>query len=157
MRADTPFGFQRFYLRRLLRIYPAYLLALVAFTALRYASRLHPPSAHDMITHLLFAFNSADLREFFGINIAFWTLAIEAQFYVLLPLLTFLVYHVVGRRAVPAMFATAALFLCLGVGARVLELLRTTGPGFTNEPAIRFHTIFSFLDFFCWRDVRGRF
>ena len=148
MRMDAPFGFKRFYLRRLLRIYPAYLLALVAFTAVRYASRLHPPSVHDMVTHLLFAFNSADQREFFGINAAFWTLAIEAQFYLLLPLLAFLVYRALGRRAVPAMFATAALFLFVGVSARALELLHTTGPGFTNEPAVRFHTIFSFLDLF---------
>ena len=148
MRADEPFGFGRFYLRRFLRIYPAYLLAFVAFTAVRFASRLHPPSTHDLITHLLFAFNSANPREFFGINVAFWTLAIEAQFYVLLPLLAFAVYRFSGRRAVPTMFAAATLFLCLGFGARGLELFRTTGPGFTNEPVIRFHTVFSFLDFF---------
>ena len=148
MRMDTPFRLKRFYLRRLLRIYPAYLLALVAFTAVRYVSCLHPPSLHDLATHLLFAFNSANQREFFGINAAFWTLAIEAQFYLLLPFLTFLVYRALGRRAIPAMFATAALFLLVGVTARALEVLQTTGPGFTNEPAIRFHTVFSFLDLF---------
>ena len=148
MRADEPFGFKRFYLRRFLRIYPAYLLALLAYSAVRFASRLHPPSAHDFLTHLLLAFNSTDPREFFGINVAFWTLAIEAQFYVLLPLLVFVVYRVSGRRTVPAMFAAATLFLCLGLGARAWELLHTTGPSSGGESAIRFHTVFSFLDFF---------
>lgn len=148
MQADLPFRFKRFYLRRLLRIYPAYLLALAAFTAVRYATKLHPPSLYELVTHLLFAFNSADQREFFGINVAFWTLAIEAQFYVLLPLLTLSVYRLCRRRATVAMFATAALFLWLGLSMRAFELMHTTGHGFTNEPAVRFHTVFSFLDLF---------
>ena len=148
MRTDTSFGFRRFYLRRLLRIYPAYLVALGAFVAARYASGLHSPSVHDLISHLLFAFNSADQREFFGINVAFWTLAIEAQFYVLLPLLTLVVYRLCKRQAIVAMFATATLFLLLGLSSRALELSRTTGADFTNQPAVRFHTVFSFLDLF---------
>ena len=148
MRIDAPFGFGRFYLRRLLRIYPAYLLALAVFTAAHFAAKLHPPSMHELLMHLLLAFNSADPREFFGINVAFWTLAIEAQFYVLLPVLAFAVYRLLGRRSTSSMFATAVLFLCLGLAARGWELLHTTGTGFTNDPVIRYHTVFSFLDFF---------
>src|SRR5687767_2866467 len=42
-----------FYLRRWLRIYPPYFLALVVFTVLRYVSNSHPPTGFSFLSHAL--------------------------------------------------------------------------------------------------------
>jgi peptidoglycan/LPS O-acetylase OafA/YrhL len=148
MLAGAPFDVRDFYIRRLLRIYPAYLLALAAFTVARYVTRNHPPSAYDLLTHLVFAYDSYDVRRFFGIAAVFWTLAIEAQFYVILPLISILVYRAAGRHARVAIAATPFLLFVVGLISRAIELHYTTGSTATDDAAIRFHRVFSFLDLF---------
>ena len=150
MLKDAPFEFKNFYARRILRIYPAYLLALVVYLSVRYATGSRLPSNHNLLMHLLMLFNSSDPHEFFAINGAFWTLAIEAQFYALLPLLAFMVYRLVQRRPEIAMFGTAALFACIGLISRGVELYHTTGPGMIDPLVVRYHSVFSFLDFFSY-------
>src|SRR5882724_10656327 len=72
--------------RRFVRIYPTYFVALVVFIAMRFAGHLHTPTFADVLLHALLVFNWGDAAQFFVINIAMWTLAIEAQFYVILPI-----------------------------------------------------------------------
>jgi peptidoglycan/LPS O-acetylase OafA/YrhL len=147
MKAGTPFGFGDFYIRRALRIYPAYLLALVVYSVARYATHEHVPTARTLWTHVFMVFNSANPREFFGINGAFWTLAIESQFYVLLPIIATLVYRLV-RHPTRAIFATPLFCVAIGLICRGAELSHTTGPGMPDGPVIRFHLVYSFLDLF---------
>ena len=148
MRAGTPFDIRNFYIRRLFRIYPAYLLALAAYTAVRYAARLHPPSLYNIATHLLMVFNSTDQREFYGVNVAFWTLTIEMQFYFLLPLVTLAVYRILKRRPNLAIFSTPLIFLFLGVAWRAVELHEPMRLGIDGQPMVRVTSVFSFLDLF---------
>lgn len=77
---------RRFYWRRALRILPAYwgcLALLVLFQWRQFAS---PVGAADIATHIVLLHD--DVSPFNrAIEGPFWTLAVEAQFYVLLPLL----------------------------------------------------------------------
>ncbi|WP_394836130.1 acyltransferase [Pendulispora rubella] len=128
-------------IRRFLRIYPPYLGALIFFTALRYATHLHPPSASAFTAHALLYFNFMGGHSFFDINAAFWSLSIEAQFYVLLPMSAWLVARVVGTRH--AALALILLFVGVGLVSRVLEF---TYPVAGNESHFVLPT--SFLDLF---------
>jgi peptidoglycan/LPS O-acetylase OafA/YrhL len=140
--------FADFYMRRLLRIYPAFVLSVAAFTAARYAMKLHPPSLSSIILHLLFIFNTSNHLEFYGINGVLWTLAIEMQFYFVLPISVVLVRWIFPSRPNITIFGTAVLFLCVGMASRAVELSCTTGPGAIEKGVVRYHLVFSFLDLF---------
>lgn len=71
-------------IRRLARILPAYYVALTALILL--GGLWQVPGAYaDIILHYSFLFSFAEF-SFHSINPPFWTLAIEMQFYLLLPL-----------------------------------------------------------------------
>ena len=83
------FSARDFFWRRFLRLYPAYLVALAVTGVLD----LWLPSKYlnfwQFPVHLLLIHNFFN-ETFFGINSAFWSLAVEAQFYLLYPLLLLL-------------------------------------------------------------------
>lgn len=70
-----------FYERRFWRIYPAYLVALVAFLTL-----LGPFGKWDVLAHVFLVHNYHP-DTFYSINGSFWSLALEVQMYLLYPLL----------------------------------------------------------------------
>ena len=78
-----------FFIRRFFRIYPPYLLALLFFAFVFTGSRLSLHSVSDigqLGSHLLLVHNGND-QWFFGINPSFWSIAVEAQLYLIYPLL----------------------------------------------------------------------
>jgi peptidoglycan/LPS O-acetylase OafA/YrhL len=81
--------FKIFFARRFFRIYPPYFVALIFFALLFPLTRSRLDSINSFAqlgSHLLLLHNF-DSRSFFGINPAFWSIAIEAQLYLLYPLL----------------------------------------------------------------------
>lgn len=74
---------RNYLVRRLARIVPAYYLCLFGLIALALA-RGNPPSINNTLSHMLFLYNFND-GQIFSINPPFWTLAVEVQFYCLLP------------------------------------------------------------------------
>jgi peptidoglycan/LPS O-acetylase OafA/YrhL len=72
-----------YFKHRFARIIPAYYLALTILIVLSNYWRL-PASWQDIALHYSFLFNYAEF-SFFSINSSFWTLAVEMQFYLLLP------------------------------------------------------------------------
>lgn len=93
-------------LRRIARIVPAYYVAL---TILVMTSELwrFPGAWPDLALHYAFLFNYVEF-SFFSINAPFWTLAVEMQFYLALPVL-----FLVLRRMTPGRAAAAILILCV--------------------------------------------
>lgn len=91
---------RRFYRRRALRILPAYLVCLAITVALKFFVRKVPFSPGDVVAHLVLIHDSFPQfnRDYNG---PFWTLAVEAQFYLLLPLLALIVARVNGGRRSP--------------------------------------------------------
>lgn len=140
---DRPLPDWRAYaVRRFVRIYPTYLVALAVFIAMRLASHLHAPSAGDMLRHALLVFNWGPPKEFKTINIVMWTLAIEAQFYVILPLVIALAHRIAPARGRAAAAAAVLAFFAVGLASRCAEYRATVG---ADE---RFRLPFSFLDLF---------
>ena len=74
-----------YFTRRLARILPAFYLALTVLIILSGYWR-YPQAWTDILLHYGFLFNYTEF-SIFSINAPFWTLAVEVQFYCLLPLL----------------------------------------------------------------------
>jgi peptidoglycan/LPS O-acetylase OafA/YrhL len=126
--------------RRFVRIYPTYFVALLVFIALRLASHLHPPTTGSILTHVLLIFNWGSAADFLAINIVMWTLAIEAQFYVILPIAAVLASRF-GRGRTGTL-AIVFAFVIVGLVSRGLEYSTTLAS------EVRFRLPFSFLDLF---------
>ena len=110
-------GARQFYRRRALRILPAYWVCLAILVALQLHTYLTPMGIQNVLAHVVllhddnYAFNRA-------IESPFWTLAVEAQFYVVLPLLAFCIARFVGvtrsaRRLVLGVFGVILFALSL--------------------------------------------
>jgi peptidoglycan/LPS O-acetylase OafA/YrhL len=135
-------SWRRYAARRFVRIYPTYFVALVVFIAMRFARHLHAPTHGDIARHALLIFNWGEPAEFNTINIVMWTLAIEAQFYVILPLAAALASSLGrdrGRLGAPLI---VLVFVIIGLVSRGLEYSTT------RFGEVRFRLPFSFLDLF---------
>lgn|SRR5215472_39045 len=97
----------RFYKRRALRVGPAYLVCL---TVLTLAGPRTLAAAADWLLHTTFLFNLLP-QSMFTINGVFWTMAVEVQFYLLLPALAWLTYALSSRTG--PLKATVTLVACL--------------------------------------------
>ncbi len=78
-----------FFWRRFFRIYPPYLLTVLFFAFAFPYTRLHSVSlwsADQLVSHLLL-FHNFSHQSFYGINLSYWSIAIEVQLYALYPLL----------------------------------------------------------------------
>ena len=101
---------RRFYRRRALRILPAYLVCLAAMVALVYVVRQRPFSVGDVATHAVLIHDAFPQynRDYDG---PFWTMAVEVQFYLLLPLMALVVARVCRGRRSPWRIAGGILLL----------------------------------------------
>jgi peptidoglycan/LPS O-acetylase OafA/YrhL len=131
-----------FYARRALRVFPPYLVSLLFFITLRYVTRTHSPDPFNVLTHAALVFNYFRQVGYFSINAVYWSLAIEWQFYLLLPLVFGLWRVVLGSGAKGAAAAVLVTFLGVGIGSRIAEF------GFAGASEVKFRTVFSYLDLF---------
>jgi peptidoglycan/LPS O-acetylase OafA/YrhL len=74
-----------FYLRRILRIVPGYYFALFAIILLQKSSYLQPHNWKTLLAFLTFFMTGPQSSQ---VNGVYWTLAVEFQYYMLLPLIT---------------------------------------------------------------------
>ena len=107
-----------FWLRRFFRIYPLYLLALIAYFVAMPADAL---KLHYFLRHLAFLHTTESFAEAYYFNPAFWSLPVEIEYYLLLPLLALCR----TRPRVLAGIGLATLLLSL-----IANLIRGPGPDF---------------------------
>lgn len=101
---------RHFYLRRVFRILPAYYLSLILIVLLFQRQYLQPQHWQEL--GLFFAFfMDASQATFKQLNAPFWTLAIEWQYYMLLPLLALGIRLIVWR--VKQNYRLLATIVCL--------------------------------------------
>jgi peptidoglycan/LPS O-acetylase OafA/YrhL len=87
-RNPAAFEWKGFFWRRLLRLYPAYLVSMAVCLALQhFRHHVQDWSVWQIPTHLLFIHNLFGSDLFYGINGVYWSLGVEMQFYLLYPLL----------------------------------------------------------------------
>lgn len=82
--------FRDFCIRRVFRIYPPYLLALLVFAFVYPFGDIDlrlPADATNFFAHLFLVHNLFELEVYAGINPSFWSIAAEAQLYALFPLM----------------------------------------------------------------------
>ena len=130
-----------FFVRRLFRIYPPYLFAVLLFAFCIPWSRVGYSliGAMQVGSHLALIHNFHRL-SFFGINAAFWSIAVEAQLYLLYPLLLVLVSRLGWRRSLIYIAA-------LEIGLRGISSLALIATG--QYPPLWFDGL-PFLYWFSW-------
>ncbi len=122
---------RRFYLRRAFRILPAYYVSLALLVFFWQPAYLQPQHWRDLLLFVTFFMDSTP-ETFRKINGPYWTLAVEWQFYLLLPLLALGGYLLVRR--VPQRSRFPAIGACLG-GLMVWALLvRCWGDYYVSHP-----------------------
>jgi peptidoglycan/LPS O-acetylase OafA/YrhL len=126
----TP-DWREFFRRRFFRIYPPYLTAVLLFAFVFPVSRLSYSSLTDyanLISHVLL-FHNLDDRSYFGINPAFWSIAIEVQLYLLYPCVLMLSRRQGWRQA---LWLLALVEGTLRVVCLTLDLLGASCPRLLN-------------------------
>lgn len=134
-----------FFIRRFFRIYPPYLAALFFFTLIipEYTQfNFHGQHAWmQLLTHLFLIHNCHPLT-FMGINASFWSLAIEAQLYLLYPVLLVLVAKLGWRRTM--VILAGCELLIRGMDG----IIKTAGAADTVGGQISF--LFAISPLGCW-------
>ena len=135
------------YLRhRFLRIYPAYFFCLCVFVLLRHFSGRNVPTVFDFLSRVGLYFNYLDMTDLFAIHAALWTLAVEIQFYLVLPLVSLLVLSFI-KDWKSATVALGILFVVIGLISRSYEVL-FVNHWWPSVTIVRFKWVFSYLDLF---------
>lgn len=113
--AGRPLSLMAFAFRRLFRIYPAFVLALALYVALKWQA------GHELLylkEHLTFTFLQSRAMAFYY-NPPFWSLPAEVAFYVMLPMMVWALHvgstgSAWGRRFVALLIAALGLRVFIG-------------------------------------------
>jgi peptidoglycan/LPS O-acetylase OafA/YrhL len=145
-----------FYVRRALRILPGYYAALFLIVMLQQPQYLEPRYWRDLLLFLLL-FMDATSATFQHINGPFWTLAIEWQFYLLLPLIAlgirFAVRRVSGKRRVMAVTAYLGGLIAWGLLSQLAGAYLVAHPAATLLVPRRWLNVVLFVAY----GTRGKF
>jgi peptidoglycan/LPS O-acetylase OafA/YrhL len=85
-----------FYLRRALRIMPAYYFSLFILIMFTHANYIEPQNWQKLVL-FLFLFQDSTQMTYAQLNGPFWTLAVEWQFYLFLPLIAWGIHVLIKR------------------------------------------------------------
>ncbi len=142
----------RYLWRRMCRIVPAYYAVLVAVYLLRGGTYTFFGSL-DFLLHATFLHPFADYA-YYGAHPDLWTIGIEFQFYLLLPLIMQCVGFAFRKIGGPAAIALL-IAVCCAVDFAAIALLKTLAPIIPDrflaaDGAVISGTIFSFLKLFAF-------
>ena len=87
---NSNFSVLKFYRRRFWRIYPPYILAVIAFSILSHIDITSFNGAVQLLSHIFLVHNLLPLSFYSGINPSFWSIGTEAQLYLMYLLMLYL-------------------------------------------------------------------
>ncbi|HEU5438085.1 MAG TPA: acyltransferase [Ktedonobacterales bacterium] len=127
---------RQFYRRRALRILPAYWVCLAVLVLLSLPVYLSASGAPNVLLHIALVHNFVPQYDM-GIQGVFWTMAVEAQFYVLLPGLAWLLSKLVGDsrslgRLLAGVVGLALAFVLIRELVGVLDVGTAPRPGWLS-------------------------
>jgi peptidoglycan/LPS O-acetylase OafA/YrhL len=112
-----------FYLRRFLRIYPLYAVGIILSIAVGYLVDRSLPSAFDVTAHLLML-QTLTKATAESINGPMWTMPVDAEFYLVLPLCAFAMAALLrGKSEASRLRILLATFAALFVGSILFRLI----------------------------------
>jgi peptidoglycan/LPS O-acetylase OafA/YrhL len=117
------------------------------FTALRHLTHTKSPPIGNLLSHAALVFNYFSRTDFFSINPVLWSLAVEMQFYLLMPLLILLIVALCRAAPGRAALAVPLVFIGIGIVSRTIEVI-FVNPAATAQDLVRYRSVFSFLDCF---------
>lgn len=141
-----------FYIRRILRILPAYYVSLYLMILLFSPYFLHWNRLHDIFMFLTLFMDSSS-TTFKQINGPFWTLAVEWQFYLFLPFLALGIAWLVRLISKTPRARLFLLVICLGVVIAWGIFTRYLGIYLTVHPSANFglpQIVIKLFLFFCY-------
>ena len=140
-----------YWAKRLARVVPAYFICLTALIVLNRHWE-NPDPWRDIVLHYTFLFNYRQ-ASIFSINPPFWTLAVEVQFYLLLPLFFLLVRKMqptAGGICLLAFAMTSYLVHWL-----VMDSWPVAGDGMTRESPVLHYSVLAHLPHFLLGSAAG--
>ncbi len=147
----------RFYLRRAFRIIPGYYITLFLVVLFIHPEYLHPDHYKYLALFLTFFMDSVQ-ATYQKIDGPFWTLAVEWQFYLLLPFFALAIRFIVQRGTVQ--WRVVKLSLCLVTLIAWGMISRYEGAYVYAHPAITLfgsHTVVNVILFFLYGATGGGF
>lgn len=145
-----------FYLRRILRILPAYYVSLFLLVVFVHPEYLQPQRWRELLLFVFF-FMDSDKATFQQLNGPYWTLAVEWQFYMLLPFLAPGFRWLMNRFA--RRWRIGVLLLCLSGMIAWGLLTRYWGSYYVAHPTETLvvpRSVFNYVLFFVY-GVSGKF
>ena len=125
---------KRFFQRRALRILPAYYVCLLILSATQFRQLASIKGLENIGLHLVMLHDDVSTVNR-AINGPFWTLAVEAQFYVVLPLLAWAIAKFVGKTC--SRWRVVVGVLAVMAGALVLRSMDAVAQGrFDHIPGL---------------------
>ena len=153
---DTPWpSIRRFYLRRIFRIIPGYFVALFLIALFFHPEFLHHSHWHDIWLFLTFRMDFNLSQQLDG---PFWTLAVEFQFYLLLPIIAWFFSLIVCRGTVQWRMFKLTLCLCILIAWGLLT--RYWGLYIADTPKLDFlipHAVSTALKPYVYGDTTGKY
>jgi peptidoglycan/LPS O-acetylase OafA/YrhL len=143
---DTPWpGLRRFYLRRMFRIWPGYFASLALLILLAYPEYLRPERWQEFLLFVTFFMDSSS-KTFDHLNGPYWTLAVEWQYYILLPFLAWGMRWIVARgslsRRLWMLGGCLLAMMAWGLLARVIFWEYSWGGKVSGQPAFEWAQFF---------------
>ena len=109
LKTNNPLALKNYYVRRFLRIYPPYFVALIFALAVNYSTQInYHPKFYDVAVHV-FSLQGFFANYFNSINVVLWTISIELAFYLLYPIFYFIKFKYNLNYALVSTFIVSAL------------------------------------------------